>query len=451
MRLLDSPNTRDALKVAIASHARCDYVYMYPPRQAYRPFGADADVPQLVRESLARTEAINLYVHIPFCRQICGFCNLYTVTMSRHDVHQRYIEALGAEVRTMAEALAAMKVNTVYFGGGTPSLLQPELLEQAFSTLTGVLGFSLADVPEVAIEVAPDNASSEGLAALRSVGFNRINLGVQTTSDEELRTIGRRYVPGTIDEGIANALRAGFHNVCVDLIYGLPGQSLSTWQRSVDHVIDHRPQTVCAYALTLRSGTRFGDKESPPATSNLQQYEKYDYADCRLRAAGYEQQTHVRWALPGRGGYLQKQLHWAGESVLGFGAGARSYLWDIDTRNGYSLHPRRSALDEYFTRIDGGADPRTDGFLMDNEERQRKAIILGLNHLDRRIYSARFGIDPLEAFPHQFASLSDLGLIADTDDSVELTPLGVRHRDIAVQPFISPRVRRLVDDFTYVE
>ncbi len=216
-------------------------------------------------------------------------------------------------------------------------------------------------MPEVAIEVAPDNATPEGLAAFRDAGFTRINLGVQTSAADELRLVGRRYASGTIADALKNALDAEFGNVCVDLIYGLPGQSFDTWRSSVDFVVDYRPETVCAYALTLRSGTGF-DRRGFRRVDDEDQFRKYDYANGTLLDAGYEQQTHVRWALPGRGGYLQKEYHWACEPLLGFGAGARSYLWAIDTRNGYSLRRRGAALDDYLERMDRGEDSRTRDF-----------------------------------------------------------------------------------------
>jgi len=181
------------------------------------------------------------------------------------------------------------------------------------------------------------------------------------------------------------------------------------------------------------------------------QYRKYDFAQAFLHTAGYEQQTHVRWALPGRGGYLQKEYHWAGEPVLGFGAGARSYLWNIDVRNGYSLRRRRTALEDYIARVEAERTVYTDGFVMDDDERKRKAVILGLNHLDRLHFRATFGMDPVEEFSDEFAVLSELNLVEESDRWLSLTDIGIRHRDVVVQSFVSKRVRRLVQEFDYAE
>ncbi len=450
MRLLEHPTTVESLQGAIDTQARCDYVYAYPPRQAYRPFGAVVDPAALVRESLDRVDVVNLYVHVPFCRQICAYCNLYAVASRRDDLHRRYIDAVTREVDEAAGHLSGKQVHTLYVGGGTPSLLDPSLLADLLDRMTKRLRFSLRAVPEIAIEVAPDNATSEQLAGLKAAGFTRINLGVQSASSEELAMIGRVYAKSVVPDGLEAAMAAGFSNVCVDLIYGLAGQSFDAWRHSVRTVVDHRPQTICAYPLTLRVGTGF-DRRGYRTVDDVGQYGKYDYVNAALRDAGYEQQTHVRWALPGEGGYLQKQYHWACEPVIGFGAGARSYLWELDTRNGYSLNRRASALNDYLTQVENCEDPVTDGFLMDNDERMRKALILGLNHLDRGKFRATHGVDPVDAFREEIDCLMATGLVAGDASTLWLTELGVRHRDVAVQPLISRRVHELVREFTYAE
>lgn len=450
MRLLEHPPTVQILRDAIHTHARCDYVYAYPPRQAYRPFLSAARPATLVRESLAQVDAVNLYVHVPFCRQICAYCNLYAVASRGDDIHRRYIEAVSLEINMFAADLLGKRVHTVYIGGGTPSLLEPSLLSELLTRITERLRFSLDEVPEVAIEVAPDNATAEQLAAIRAAGFTRINLGVQSASTDELAMIGRAYASDTVSGGLEAAMAAGFSNVCVDLIYGLRGQSFDAWRRSVRTVIARYPQTICAYPLTLRIGTGF-DRRGYRTVDDVDQYRKYDHVNATLRNAGYEQQTHVRWALPGEGGYLQKQYHWACEPVIGFGAGARSYLWALDTRNGYSLRRRRSALNDYLVRVENGESPMTDGFLMDHDERMRKAIILGLNHLDRGRFQAMYGTDPMDAFGKEIGGLITTGLVAEDASRLWLTELGVRHRDVAVQPLISRRVHELVREFTYAE
>lgn len=449
MRLLPNANA-EGMREALEAEARCDYMYMYPPRQAYRPFADEQEADASIWASLRRPGPYNLYLHFPFCKQICEYCNLYAVASRNKDLHHQYVEALQGEINMVAPALRGRTPRTVYFGGGTPSMLHPGLLAQALDFVSAQLQFDVSAVPEVAIEVAPDTATTDRLEAIRSAGFNRVNLGIQTAEDAELQMIGRRHDRRVVGEALIAAMGAGFDNVCADLIFGLPGQTIDSWARSVDFVISQRPQTVCAYALTLRPNTGFS-RRGYAGVADHDQYQKWDYANEHLVAAGYEQQTHVRWALPGRGGYLQKKYHWAGETLIGLGAGARSYLWGIDTRNGYSLRRRKSALEQYLNDMHTDHRPITDGFKMDEDERMRKALVLGLNILDEAAFRRQFGRDVNEVFSKELPILFELGLCEQRDGVLMLTAKGIRHRDVAIQPFISDRVRNLVSPFAYLE
>lgn len=446
MRILKCTDAA-SVAAAIDCGARLDYVYMYPPRQAYRPL-QNEEAEALVATSLRAAGRLNLYIHVPFCQQICAYCNLYAVA-SRGESHASYIDAVCRELSARRELVSAPEIRTLYVGGGTPSMLDPELLARLLRHMEDAFGFDLAGVPEVALEVSPDTATPARLAALRDAGFNRINLGVQTADETELAAIGRRYAADTSANALAAAMEAGFANVCVDLIFGLANQSLATWTDSVRFVQSYRPETICAYALTLRPGTGFAKAGYERVPDD--QLRKWDVANHLLTSAGYERQTHVRWALPGKGGYLQKQYHWASEPLLGVGAGARSYLAEADVRNGYSLRRRRDALSAYMVATSEGTSPVTDGFVMDDDERARKAVVLGLQDLDVQAFEARFGADPRQMFATELGTLADLKLIQEDGGHVRLTQRGMRHRDVAVQPFFSERVRALVADFAYEE
>ena len=427
---------------------RCDYVYTYPPRQAYGHLNPNIDVGKTLQDSIRRDPRLNLYVHFPFCRQICSFCNLYANVPGGPHVFDEYIELLQAEIAMRAPFLRNSCIRSVYLGGGTPSLLSSDQLDRVLRTLQLELKFELNDIPEVAIEVAPDTANSEYLKQLHSIGITRINLGLQTSSEIELRSIGRRYRILTNELAVDSALNAGFGNVCVDLIYGLPGQRDEDWLASLEWVSDRRPETICAYPLTVRTGTRYGALHHD--VDSRQQYRRYDLADRKLQKVGYQRETHVRWVLPGRGGYKQKQYHWACENLVGFGAGARSYLWDADLRNGYSLRPRKAALRQYERRVHDGDDPVVDGFVMNDDERMRKAAILGLIDLDGKAFQATHGIAFHEAFAEEWTTLEEL-LLAERrgSDHYVLTDQGVRHRDVIVQMFFSNRVMDIVSGYRY--
>ena len=243
-------------------------------------------------------------------------------------------------------------------------------------------------------------------------------------------------------------MNTGYDNVCVDLIYGLPGQSTDAWERSVRAVIDHDPDTICCYALTLRPNTGFA-AHGQPDPDGADQYAKYDLAAALLADAGYLQETHVRWIRPNRGGYLQKTNHWAGQNIVGVGAGARSYLRRADLRNGYSSRKRRKVLTDWVDAVTGGRSPIADGYLISADERARKAVILGLGDLDRHEFAAEHGQDPTIMFGPELDLLTQHRLVDITADRISWTQVGQRHRDVAVQLFFSDEVSARLAAFDY--
>lgn len=450
MKLLGpSPGAIDLRRI-ISEGIQGDYVYMYPPRQAYRPLDPMVALAR-IDTSLKKTahEPVNLYLHFPFCKQICRFCNLYAVATAEDSGFDEYVSALLREATRWAEVLDGRAVETIYLGGGTPSLMPVEVVARVLLHLERAFGTNVGAVPEVALEVAPDTVDFGKLLELRELGINRVNLGLQSANDDEIRKIGRTHGFHRARKSISDALEAGFSNVCVDLIYGLPGQSEVGWRRSVEEVIRLNPQTICPYPLTLRPRTGFS--RSGVEVRGPDQYRKYDLARSLLLEAGYEQETHVRYVRPGVGGYRQKANHWAGQDVLGMGAGARGYLREVDYRNGYSLKSRRSALNGYYEDLTRGFHAIRGGLYLDPDERLRRAVILGLLHLDRASVRENHGTDPVDAFSELFGELEDLRLVTIEEEFVGLTECGRKYRDLIAQKFFSQRVWRLISEFDYSE
>ncbi|MGW6054160.1 coproporphyrinogen-III oxidase family protein [Streptomyces sp. NPDC055189] len=456
MRLLapvdgDPAHLARRLERQLDSHVRADYAYMYPPRQTYGPVAAE-DLTGAVKRSLTDfvDGPINLYLHFPFCEQICGFCNLFAVASRDEDLIDAYVSTLLRELRAYAPLLAGRTLDTLYLGGGTPSLLSPAQLARVLEAVEHELGADITAIPEVAIEVSPSTVTPQKVREFHQLGINRVNLGFQSLADAELAGIGRAYTAATPLRALAEVLEVGFDNVCVDLIYGLPGQDHDSWRRSVDTVLRDAPQTVCAYALTLRPRTGF-DSRGYRSIDGADQYAKYDYVDEQLRAAGYRQQTHVRWARGESGGYRQKANHWGLQPLVGLGAGARGYLWECDYRNGYSVRHRMRVLRDYLEAVPLRSHSRTDGFLMDDGERRRKALVLGLTDLDPQWYRQTFGAPPEDHFGPQLTTLRQMGLLESAEGRLRLTRRGLRHRDVIVQHFFSRQVGERLLAFDYDE
>jgi oxygen-independent coproporphyrinogen-3 oxidase len=440
-----------SLDNAIEQQLYSDYIYMYPPRQAYRALQQDtARISRAIRESLLRDSGINLYIHIPFCAQICRFCNLYTTPIHDKTIYERYVDRVleEAEAYVQLDLLSGTsRWQTMYLGGGTPSALPLDLLERLMTRLRGLL--QISHVEETAIEVAPETITRQYLEGLRSLGFDRVSMGFQSTSEAEVRRIGRSYRVSSQADIARFTMDLGFRNLCLDLIFGLPGQDAQSWRESVRAVIAMRPHTICCYQWTSRPHTGF-DKMGLLKPGGAFLRELYEIAVGELNEAGYCQDTHVRWTVEG-GGYLQKQYHWGLETLLGLGAGARSYLWQTDLRNGYSIRSRRDALQAYFESRGLVWQVAPEGFAMSDEERQRKAVVLGIHDLSRGWFEKTFGTDVLAVFGEEIMGLESRRLLTVTDDTVRLTRLGRAYRDTVVQLFFSDRVRDLTRAWDYAE
>ncbi|RME32336.1 MAG: radical SAM family heme chaperone HemW, partial [Thermoflexia bacterium] len=226
---------------------------------------------------------VAIYLHIPFCRARCSYCGFNTYAGLEHRIPE-YVEALCREIGGAPPA----RVRTVYFGGGTPSLLPPEGLEQLLNALRG--RFFSPDPVEITLEANPGTVDRGYLRSLRNLGVNRLSLGAQSAHPEELRLLGRLHTWEDAAGAVRMAREAGFDNVNLDLIYGLPGQTMARWQHSVEAALALEVEHLSLYALTLEEGTPLAFQVTrgllPPPDDDLAA-EMYEWARERLRRAGY--------------------------------------------------------------------------------------------------------------------------------------------------------------------
>src|ERR1700723_2727458 len=270
---------------------------------------------------------LGIYIQVPFCQTKCTYCNFHTGVVSR----DRYLPYAEAICREIGESVSANpeNVNTVYFGGGTPSLLDPALLRKILDTLSSCYSSSAR---EVTLEADPETITPEKARAWIDAGFNRISLGAQSFNDIELQAAGRMHRRADIFPAITKLRDAGFANISLDLIAGLPHQTRESWEESVAQVLEIRPEHLSIYMLEIDEGSRLGKEslaggkrysatEIPPDDSIA---DFYDSACMRLAAAGYEHYEISNWALPGRRS-RHNLKYWRREPYLGFGAGAHSF------------------------------------------------------------------------------------------------------------------------------
>src|SRR5687768_14327896 len=300
----------------------------------------------------------SLYLHIPFCSHRCAYCDFNTYA-GQEDAIPAYVDALCREIDFVGsrflspdlgrEARGEGKVHTIFFGGGTPSLLSPKQFASILQAIRA--NFSLTEDAEITMEANPGTVSYANLLELRKLGINRISFGVQSANMEELRMLERAHTFFDVIEAVSSARKAGFGNMNLDLIYGLPEQTLGTWQSTVKRILELHPEHISAYALTLEHGTPFGrwaTKGLLPLPDPDLAAEMYEWASETFEAAGYVQYEISNWAknVESRTSNVQASTfdvrpltpsfacrhnlqYWRGLPYLAFGAGAHGYA------NGY--------------------------------------------------------------------------------------------------------------------
>ena len=334
-----------------------------------------------------------VYIQVPFCQTKCTYCNFHTGVVSR-DRYEPYAAAVCSEIGQTAGSIAAeiidVSVDTVYFGGGTPSLLAPVALESILDRLSD--NFSLerpsqqqsarTDNAEITLEADPETITREKAEAWLRAGFNRISLGAQSFSDTELQAAGRMHRRADIFAAATILREGGFRNVSLDLIAGLPHQTRESWEESIEQVLRIRPEHLSIYMLEIDEGSRLGKEslargkrysaaEIPPDDSMA---EFYDSACVRLAAAGYEHYEISNWALSGmRSRHNLK--YWQRQPYLGFGAGAHSF---DGVKRWSNVHDSA----QYVSCIQQGTSPREQIETVTSAQALEEELFLGLRQLE---------------------------------------------------------------------
>ena len=298
------------------------------------PAPEDGSLPPTATRGFGDTP-FGVYVHVPFCRTRCGYCdfNTYTATeLGGGGSQAAYPGLVGAEIDLAARTLPSGRapVATVFFGGGTPTLLRP-------AEIAGLLGrvdqaFGLADDAEVTIEANPESVGPAELEQLRAGGVTRVSFGMQSSVPHVLRTLDREHQPGRTLDCVRWARAAGFEQVSLDLIYGTPGEGDDDWRASLTAAIEADPDHVSAYALIVEEGTRLAAKVRRgeiAAPDDDAMADRYLIADDLLAAAGFDWYELSNWAKTGKAHCRHNLLYWAGGDWWGFGPGAHSHVGGV--------------------------------------------------------------------------------------------------------------------------
>lgn len=376
---------------------------------------------------------LGLYVHIPFCVHKCAYCDFNSYP-GLDGLYERYVSSLIVELRQRSKQLDCPRVDTIYIGGGTPTVLRPEALAHLLSAVRE--NCRVHSDAEITLEANPGTVTADTLTFLRRHGANRLSLGVQSLDDTELRFLGRIHTAAEARQAVMAARHAGF-NANIDLIYGLPRQSLAGWLHNLQDALELEPEHLSLYCLTLEEGTPLFDAVrlgAEPAPDPDLAADMYECARDLLATNGFGHYELSNWARgeagaaagSAPGGQLNPRAcrhnlkYWTGQPYLGIGAGAHSYMGGVRWHN--LLDPKA-----FIARIESSGNAVGTAERLTEQERVAEAMFLGLRLVDGVRWddlSAQLGMDPRHRYATELSELTSLGLLCVDAESARLTPRG---------------------------
>ena len=367
------------------------------------------------------------YIHVPFCSHRCGYCD-FTLIARRGDLVEDYLRAMEIELSALE---GTREIDTLFLGGGTPTYLSADQLDRLCSLLLNK--FRLAPGYEWSIEANPTGLTDDKLAVLRSAGVNRVSLGVQTFDSELLKLLERDH-DGEIATDAVRRLKASFSNVSVDLIFGIPGQTLPHWIETIERATGLGVQHLSTYGLTFEAGTAFWSRRLKGQLSQIPddlERAMYEAAMDRLPAAGYPQYEISNFARPGFE-CRHNQVYWRAEPFFGFGPGAAAYVDGVRRTN-------HRSVTTWLKRTLAGEPAVGESEKLDREGSAREAVMLGFRPcvgISRTAFRERYGVELESLAGDAFAGFLKLGLLELSGDHVRLTRDGRCMADRVIVEFM---------------
>ncbi|MBX3437054.1 MAG: radical SAM family heme chaperone HemW [Planctomycetaceae bacterium] len=368
------------------------------------------------------------YVHVPFCRHRCGYCD-FPLIAGRDDLIDAYLQALAMELGTVPDF---PEIDTLFFGGGTPTHLPPDRLDQLFTMVQRT--FRLAPAAEVSVEANPLDLDDERIAALVHAGVNRVSLGAQSLDANALAVLERDHQPDDVADVLARLGERGLCNRSIDLIFGVPGQSLQSWEQTLAAATTLPIEHVSTYGLTYEKGTSFWKRRKTGQLLPLDdETERSMYAAAmeQLPNAGFEQYELSNFA---RAGFScrHNRVYWKGSSYYAFGPGAARYLGGVRSTNVRSVTT-------WLRRVLAGEPAVEESETLDDEQRARELVLLGLRQtagIPLTEFAAVTGFDLRDLAAHAFDRFLTEGLIELADGRVRLTLDGRFLADTVIAEFL---------------
>lgn len=363
-----------------------------------------------------------IYIHIPFCIRKCGYCDFLSAPADEA-LQRRYAACVAEEIRqfvqTAGDSDKRPVADTVFFGGGTPSILPLAGLEQIVTALTD--SFSVSDDAEMTIECNPGTAGREKFEAYRDMGINRLSLGMQSAVDRELEGLGRIHTYSDTREAFCRAREAGFENINLDLMSAIPGQTVESWRFTLQQAVGMEPEHLSAYSLIVEEGTPFYERyrNGPPVDEDTDRI-MYAMTGEILSGSGYERYEISNYA---RQGFVcrHNMKYWSGDDYIGFGLGASSKIGAVRYKN-------ETELIRYMNRVRRGKAVREVEEILDTADEMSEFLVLGLRKtggVSRSEFCRRFSMDVNDVYGEWIEKSEKEGLLAVAGDRIRLTPRGL--------------------------
>jgi oxygen-independent coproporphyrinogen-3 oxidase len=417
------------------------YVYAYPHKTAYRRL----DAPRPLRDvwTAEPSSSLFLYVHVPFCTMRCGFCNLFTTANPKAGLVALFLDALRRQAETVRAALPEPHFVRFAVGGGTPTFLDDEQLSALFDVAEQIMGADLRNVA-AGIEASPDTLTASKVALLKSRGVSRVSLGIQSFLESEAAASGRPQSRQDVHVALELLVAADFPTVNLDLIYGLPGQTVETWLYSVRQALAFAPDELYLYPMYVRPLTGLGRGRQERDDIRLACYQAGREL---LLCAGYEQVSMRMFRRPG-GAECGPAYCCQEDGMVGLGCGARSYTRGLHYALDYAVAPKnvKAIITDYLARGAAEFAVADLGFALDAAEQRRRYLlqsILNVEGLGSRRYVQRFGSNPADDFP-DLRTFADLDLLEHQGECWRPTATGLEWSDALGPWFFSERVRALM-------
>jgi oxygen-independent coproporphyrinogen-3 oxidase len=388
----------------------------------------------------------SIYLHIPFCKHRCHYCDFNTYA-EKESLISPYIKALINEIRIVCREKSPINIHSIYFGGGTPSIIPIALYKNILSTIRSE--FNLTNTCEISLEANPGTLDLDYLYGLRDLGFNRISIGVQSTNPCDLKRLDRIHNVNDVLRSVYYAKKAGLSNINLDLIFGLPGQSLADWEHSLSRAIYLNPNHFSLYSLQIEPGTvlyRWYQRGLIPLQDQDLEGDMYELAMEKLNNAGYQHYEISNWAKfePGTNSQCRHNLqYWRNLPYFGFGAGAHGYINNIRTEN-------ISGIEDYIQRLDQ-ENNQTQQFtispaaisstIIDNTTQMKDFMMLGFRLIQEGVSEERFKSEfqssMKKSFDFEIQALLEKGLIEWGDEHRSYLRLSKRGIFVANQVFMA--------------